>query len=483
MYRFLIPIFFFIFPFLLDGQPTKEGKAFIIGQEYSIKSKVFGNNRPVLVSLPDDYLLSDQKYPVVYLLDGRGNFRHTTATVNFLARNGRIPQMIVVGLPNTDDRTRDLTPQRVHEDESFPTAGGADNMLEFMKDEVFPFMDKNYRTEDYKLLIGHSFGGLFAIHSLVNHPNVFNSYISISPSLWWDNQDLVQNQTTKFFEENKDLSGHLYMTMGNEDGAMLGGAWKLAALLEEKSATNFQWHFERMEEEHHGSIPMRSTYKGLEYIFEDWCLEKKTEFLAQVGMKGMLDYVEQVAKLYNMDVEWTEKSLVKIGAKAEELKNDEVALEVYTTAAEIYPESEDILFRYGHQLSKTDDKEGAISILKKVQEINPEHMSAQVLLKKLGEDVEGLATLALTLEQLKIYTGTFDIGGGREVLLSSDGEKLFAEAQILSKEELMPLDVHTFFVSSLSSKITYIEEAGKLDKIKIETPDATFFGHRIMKNE
>ncbi|MEM9931088.1 MAG: alpha/beta hydrolase-fold protein, partial [Bacteroidota bacterium] len=247
-----------------EGMATE---AIEIGHSYSIHSAILDEDRPLHVYLPRGYRKAKKNYPVIYLLDGGSNFHHTTASADFLARRGRIPEMIVIGLPNTGQRTRDLTPPTATGKEDFPTAGGADNMLRFITDEVMPHMKANYRVSDYKLLIGHSFGGLFATHTLLHHPGIFNSYIAISPSLWWDEQDLVLNQSTAFFAEQDDLKGHFYMTMGSEDGTMVGGAWKLAALLEEKGPDGLHWDFNRMEEETHGTIPFRSTYKGLEYIF------------------------------------------------------------------------------------------------------------------------------------------------------------------------------------------------------------------------
>ena len=215
-----------------------------------------------------------------------GHFHHTTGTMQFLARTGRMPEMIIVGIPNTTDRTRDLTPPETSEENRFPTSGGADDMLKFMRTELIPHIDKNYRTTSYKLLIGHSFGGLFAIHALVHHSEIFDAYLSISPSLWWDGQLLV-DQAETFLTENPDYQAKLYMTMGNEGGDMLGGAWKLAAVLEEKAPDGLDWEFHLMEKEDHGSVPHRSTYNGLEAIFDDWRIKDIYALYQDGGMEAI----------------------------------------------------------------------------------------------------------------------------------------------------------------------------------------------------
>src|SRR5690606_11071692 len=171
------------------------------------------------------YEQSTEKYPVLYMLDGDGHFRHASGAVAFLAANGRIPPMIEVGIGNSD-RTRERTP---------PTAdpamrkgsGGADRFLQFISDEVVPYVEANNRTIGHRVLAGHSFGGLFGLHSLVTRPERFNGYIAISPSVWW-NGEAVVNAMPRFLEEHEDLRASVYMTTGNEGGPMLTGAQRLA---------------------------------------------------------------------------------------------------------------------------------------------------------------------------------------------------------------------------------------------------------------
>ena len=106
------------------------------------------------------------------------------------------PEMIVVGIPNTD-RTRDLTPTHVNADPPFmdsnftKTSGGGEKFIEFIEKEVMPHIDSAYPTEPYKILIGHSFGGLTAMNTLIHHTTLFNAYIVIDPSMWWDHKKLL----------------------------------------------------------------------------------------------------------------------------------------------------------------------------------------------------------------------------------------------------------------------------------------------------
>ncbi len=139
---------------------TASPSAIQLGIQTTLQSEIMGEARPLLIYTPDGYEQSSATYPVIYLLDGDGHLLHTAGATQFLARNGKMPEVIIVGLPNTD-RTRDLTPALSTPDERFPTAGGADTFLSFIADELVPFIDENYRTAPYRILIGHSFGGLF----------------------------------------------------------------------------------------------------------------------------------------------------------------------------------------------------------------------------------------------------------------------------------------------------------------------------------
>src|SRR5687767_11622017 len=130
---------------------------------FTIKSGVLGEERTILVRTPPGYERNDLRYPILYMTDGDAHLLHTSGTVSFLARNGRMPEMIIVGITNTD-RTRDLTPTRVSSmtlpngTMQFPTSGGADKFLKFIETELIPQVEAKYRAQPYRVLAGHSFG-------------------------------------------------------------------------------------------------------------------------------------------------------------------------------------------------------------------------------------------------------------------------------------------------------------------------------------
>jgi len=240
-------------------------KSIDLGTEYTFYSQTLDEQREVWVRLPAGYIVDDTtEYPVVYLLDGKNNFIFTAGLLRQLEIRS-VPKSILVGIVNTD-RTRDLTPPTT---ENEPGSGGADNFLEMLSSELFPFIESNFRANSFRTIIGHSDGGLLAIYALAKYPKLFNAYLAISPSLWWDNQNVV-----RLFEErlkkNEKVKAMLYMTMASERGKMLGGMMKLVGILESQSPENLRWSYKVHENEHHGSIPVISSIEGFHFFYKDW---------------------------------------------------------------------------------------------------------------------------------------------------------------------------------------------------------------------
>jgi hypothetical protein len=198
-----------------------------IGQKHSLRSQVLNEERPYWVYLPasyDDKTYAPQRYCVLYLLDGDAHFHSASGVVQFMSAgingNFQIPELIVVAIPNLsqDGRTRDLTPTASQlgpdgkETHFFANSGGGNNFLKFLREELFPRIESSYRTRPHRILVGHSFGGLLVLHALLDSPELFQAYIAIDPSLWWDNQVLVRRVESR----SKDPSrrrGSVYISL------------------------------------------------------------------------------------------------------------------------------------------------------------------------------------------------------------------------------------------------------------------------------
>lgn len=244
----------------------------------TLKSEVLGEERVILIRTPPGYERGGERYPVLYLTDGDAQIGHTISTVAFLARNTRMPEMIVVGITNTD-RTRDLTPTNAAQTladgsvRQFPTSGGADKFLKFIETELIPHIESKYRTQPYRVFAGHSLGGLFAIHAMLSRPELFNAYIAVSPALFWDNQYELK-RAEEFFKTRKEWKKVLYFSLGNESGEILASFNRFNEILRQYQPKGFEWLSQQMMEEDHGSVVLRSHYAGLSKIFADWQLPR-----------------------------------------------------------------------------------------------------------------------------------------------------------------------------------------------------------------
>lgn len=212
------------------------------GEKYTIHSKLLNENRQYWVYLPPSYQSSRKKYPVLYLLDGESNFDWASKVAQFFGDTFETPEMMVVGIPNTD-RDRDLTPTHVPD---LASSGGGPLFEKFLSDELTPEIDTKFRTVPYRILLGHSLGGIIAVDSFLRQTNGFQAYIAIDPSLWWDNRIFVQR--AKEFSPRTNSHDALFIAEANTDGPATNSNkyssdMFLAALKTNSSDIRVGWQF------------------------------------------------------------------------------------------------------------------------------------------------------------------------------------------------------------------------------------------------
>jgi predicted alpha/beta superfamily hydrolase len=244
----------------LFAQDTE--KDITIGKDIWIKSEILNEKRQLFISLPNRYDQTNTRYPVLYLLDGASHFLHATSATDFLARNGLMPQMIVVAIVNID-RTRDFTPTHIA---NRPTSGEAKKFLTFMHDELFPYIESKYRTQPYRILFGHSLGGMFGIYTLFTQPDLYNAVIAVSPFLMYDSQ-YVLHKTNEELKKPYNFKRFLYITLGNEP-TYTATLEQFKQLLNDRKPGGLIWDYKDMQEDNHNSVPLKSLYSGLEKLYQ-----------------------------------------------------------------------------------------------------------------------------------------------------------------------------------------------------------------------
>ncbi len=313
-------------------------------KRFTIKSTVLGEDRIVLIRTPPGYETNKQAYPVLYMTDGDAHIGHTASSIEFLVNNGRMPELIVVGVTNTD-RTRDLTPAKSTNKNAagvlqFPTAGGADNFLKFFETELIPEIEKDYRVQPYRILAGHSFGGLFAIHAMITKPALFNSYVAVSPSLQWENAEALKRAET-FLQNRKDLKVTLYTSLGNEPGPIGDNFDKFRAALGKTNIKGFEWQAERMDDEDHGSVVLRSHYFGLRKVYDGWQGPRDLTTTGG-GLKGADEHYKKLSEKFGYTIAVPENLINQLGYQFLAQGKPDDAIAVFKANVERYPASANV---------------------------------------------------------------------------------------------------------------------------------------------
>jgi predicted alpha/beta superfamily hydrolase len=247
----------------------------------TIHSAVLNEDRKIYIHCPKfDSSDINKRFPVLYLMDGENHFELLSQYVDYLSRPdvSAIPKIIVVGIPNTK-RVRDLTPtQSVLDYEGKPdtagwykSSGGNEIFLEFLKKELIPLIDSNYKTQQYKLFAGHSFGGISSINCMLTHPDMFDAYIAISPSFWWDNEYLLK-LTEKKIERGSTLNKKLFYCNGNEGGSnsfFHKGLLKFDSAISGKKIVGLDYKYMYYPNEMHMTVPIVAYVDALRFIFKE----------------------------------------------------------------------------------------------------------------------------------------------------------------------------------------------------------------------
>jgi predicted alpha/beta superfamily hydrolase len=260
-----------------QAKAQAQPKPFVLGVVDEIQSKTLSEKRILNIYLPEGYNPKDTvKYPVVYLLDGSADedFIHITGLYQFNSFEwiNRVPKSIIVGIA-TVDRRRDFTfPTTIQEDiKQYPTTGHSDKFITFLATELQPYIEKKYRTGPSKTIIGQSLGGLVATEILFSNPGLFTQYIIVSPSLWWDNGSLLENDAARLETVATDVK--IYIGVGKEGltptkipRIMVTDANLLAQKIKRKNNDRLKVYFDYLPQEDHATIMHQAVFNALRLL-------------------------------------------------------------------------------------------------------------------------------------------------------------------------------------------------------------------------
>ncbi|WP_219340115.1 alpha/beta hydrolase [Spartinivicinus marinus] len=268
----VIFIFLAVFSYLANADKAFEipRSEVIELQEPTIK-RVY----PLFVKLPRSYNSSaDKKYPVIYLMDAWYSFQIVSGATRFPMNRGGMEEAIIVGISyskgSTDNssRVRDYTPVK---DEGWKReTGNANGYSKFIKEVVFPYIENNYRAApSRRTFVGNSLGGLLGAYILFNSPDMFDSYIIGSPSVWYKN-NYILSQPMKMPRTPVKVYlsvGSLEMPTFGARNDMVAGAKALAIKLNKQLKSRVDLKLSIIKDASHATAFPTTAIQGLDWIY------------------------------------------------------------------------------------------------------------------------------------------------------------------------------------------------------------------------
>ena len=380
----------------VSAQTSEDGTHLIqIGQPDRIYSEVLDGERHLWIHLPNGgHLMPGQTYPVIYLLDAEthlGGLAMIQEYYNFF----RLPEMIVVGIASQDHRTLNFTPSVVENRNgaAVEESGGSETFTQFMATELIPFIDSKYPTNEHRTLIGHSFAGLFAINTLIHHPDLFRNYVAIDPSLGWDNKAwldeslptilaskmvqkglfvAISNEIIRFSDE---LTVETVSADTTEFSLEIRSSLEFVRRMKQDTPPGLRFDWAFYETDIHGSVPLLGMRDGLVFLYDFWELKKPSVFnnpetpasvLADLIRSQMAAATEGMG--YPAGMDW--ELLDMLGNMSMDFGDLEKARAMFEISAEYYPDNVATHESLMNVCKQLNDTECALREAKKADELS-----------------------------------------------------------------------------------------------------------------
>jgi len=385
-------ILFFLFGYcssISSLAQQKDSTKLNIADIITIHSNVLNQDRKIYIYLPDSNKVAyfSTPLPVLYLMDGDEFTALVASQVEYLEEFGEMPDMLIVGIDNHDYRSHDLTP--VHDlvtthynpNDTSPmsanTTGGGDSFLQFVKNEVMPYVEARYKTAPYKILSGHSLGGLLAVYCLTIHPDMFNAYIATSPSLWRNNGYEVR-RAENMLGQRQLKNKCFFFSDGNEGGRFHEDIVRLDSLLGLKKIDGLRYKYVAYPEESHESEPVKAELDALRFIYPKW-----NPSPTDTTMALLKSFYEQLSSVYGYKILPPENLIIESGHDFLNTNETNIAIQFFEFNVSIYPSSFNAYDGLGDCYAKKGDKIDAIVNYEKAIALNPKAEETKRKLKAI----------------------------------------------------------------------------------------------------
>jgi len=389
MNKYFIAVILFILGF--NQAKTQNAKQIVVGTKHHLHSNILNENREYWVSLPESYsdeTSSYKRYPVLIVLDGDAHFRSITGMVNYMSsrynNNMRIPEMIIVAIQNVN-RRRDFTPDKIittRENDS----GGGERFLSFLENELIPELDKKYRTEPYRILFGHSLGGLLATYAYMKENTAFNAFIAVDPSFGtWDSETMDKKLD---FLTGQSFERFIYIATANWGKRNIRNRDRHVRLYESlnsKCKGELPAKLEYFENENHGSVPTIAFYNGISAIFKSYGIYYRDVESAEQLTK----HFQTLSKRLYWDFSPPEALVNRIGYRMLQSRNASditKALSFFLLNIKNFPDSYNAFDSLAEAYEVFGDKANAINNYKKSLKLNPNNENALIKIENLNKN-------------------------------------------------------------------------------------------------
>jgi len=357
-------VFFFI-PRTL-AQP--QGTDVVLAKSLPLTSKILNRELAILISAPQGYTTSSANYPVLYDLNSFFCFTYDCGTVELYARILQSPNMIVVGVPGL---ANGYVPTAFEERKENPEA--ADLSIKFFREELIPFVEKNYRTNAFRILYGHSVGGLFTVYTLFNAPELFTAYIAGSP--WFQVNDQYWLKNIDKMAKVRTLNDKfLFMTVGKAEAQLTLDTFKeLEKWMNSAAITGLTWKSAWVEGDHQSMVG-RNIYDAIPFIFTGWKIPDTV--LRTADVEKIDEYLKiNTAKWQKFGLNPSdilpEQQLNSLGYSLLNRKEYDKAVKVFSYNIQRFPKSFNAHDSLGEAYLTMGDKENAVKYYKLAIELNP----------------------------------------------------------------------------------------------------------------
>jgi hypothetical protein len=358
-----------------DGEPVA------IGTIRKVQSTAMGDERTLLVSLPDDYQTGTASYPVLYLLYGdqvKGYFAETVHHVRRLSNMGSIPRMIIVGVANVD-RYRDLRPVASRGETS-----RIGSFIEFVARELFPFVEREYRTKDFRILVGPQAGAVFGLHVLTAGANLFNAYILNNPFESPDCADQLMRQSEEFLANDLPAYRFLQITCVTKTPVLdLRQAVELARKFEEIASRLDPSNLELTMiyiDDNEDFIPSPNQKIGLRQLFADYAFPADKQVSR---LSDFTSYYDTLSSRLGFDVGYPEQPLVLLAVDLARSGSSAEAVEILEFILESNPQSLNACWQMANLQRSLGNREEAIGLFERCLELMPNMAPARKQLEEL----------------------------------------------------------------------------------------------------